>query len=393
MYKIALVVVAYNRLDSVSRILDSLNRSDYGGKDVTLIISVDKSNTDVVEKYAKDYSWKYGQKIVSTHEKNMGLRNHMLSLGSWFKDFDTLVILEDDIVVSPNFFSYVEQTVEKYAIEDQIAGISLFNFGVNYQTKNLFEPLKSEYDVYFMNCAMSWGEVWMKKQWKDFYNWYEKHLDFPTVHSLPTTICSWSNKSWLKYHTRYCIENNKYFVYPYTSFTTNMGDEGVHHRKGSRFETILTQVPLQYGSIGQLRLPDFTESCICYDGFFENKALYTALNLKEEECCLDLNSSNTNPMHKRYWLSTRLLDYKIIKSYALLYRPIEINIINKTDGHNIFLYDTSVVEKNPYKEEKALLLYGHRVHDIFSFLLDYGFFRMLKTSFLYTLDILKKRIL
>ena len=67
-----------------------------------------------VKKIANDYIWPYGKKIIKTHEQNLGLRNHMMSLGEWFEQFDTLVILEDDIIVSQCFYSYVRQASDKY---------------------------------------------------------------------------------------------------------------------------------------------------------------------------------------------------------------------------------------------------------------------------------------
>ena len=61
---IAIVVVTYNRVDSLSRLMDSLERASYGNDRIPLIISVDKSNTNVVEDFADNYVWPYGDKIV-----------------------------------------------------------------------------------------------------------------------------------------------------------------------------------------------------------------------------------------------------------------------------------------------------------------------------------------
>ena len=167
--------------------------------------------------------------------------------------------MEDDLTVSPNFYTYATLTVEKYFNDSNIAGISLFNFGLNYQTGNLFLPIKDENDVYFMNCAQSWGEIWMKKQWLAFYEWYNSHRDFPTESDiLPRKICQWKESSWLKYHTRYCIENNLFFVYPYTSYTTNNGDAGTHNRKATYIN--INQERLQMGNITSLQLPNFVKN-------------------------------------------------------------------------------------------------------------------------------------
>lgn len=131
MLKIGICCIAYNRLSSIKRLLHSLEQADYGNYNPTLIISIDKSNTDVVEEFSKGYSWKYGEKIVYTHEQNLGLRRHVLECGTHLDDFDALVVLEDDITVSPYFFQYTLQCVEKYSNDSRIAGVSLYNFPTN----------------------------------------------------------------------------------------------------------------------------------------------------------------------------------------------------------------------------------------------------------------------
>jgi hypothetical protein len=390
MNNIAIIAVAYNRVDSLSRLLKSLDLAYYE-EDVTLIISVDKSNTDIVERFADKYEWKHGEKIVDKHKKNLGLRSHMMSLGKWFDEFDAIVVLEDDIVVSPNFYTYTKQTVEKYSFCQNIAGISLYGFSINYQIGLPFQPVKEEHDVYFMNCAMSWGEVWMRDSWKKFYEWYLSHQDFPMMKHLPRSICLWNQKSWLKYHTRYCIEENKYFVHPYTSLCTNFGDAGEHSDGTSN---TIYQVPLQCGEKKSFILPDFGSRAVYYDGFFENIDLYKCLGYTLDELCLDLQGEWNNRLNKRYWLTTEIRDYRIIKSFALNYRPIELNIINNDNGNQIFLYDTTIIEKNTNKKNRKPFLYKYHLSNMFHFVRRYGYVYIIKEFVEILLDKLKilKRI-
>ena len=74
MENIAIVTVAYNRVKSLSRLLNSLLCADIDN--APLIISIDKSNTNEVERYANDFIWPYGEKKVITHKENLGLRKH-----------------------------------------------------------------------------------------------------------------------------------------------------------------------------------------------------------------------------------------------------------------------------------------------------------------------------
>ena len=371
---IAIVAVAYNRVKSLSRLLSSLGKADYENDRVTLIISVDKSNTNTVEQFADEFQWKHGEKIVDKHDENLGLRQHMMSLGKWFEWFDAIVVLEDDIVVSPNFYSYTCQAVNKYCTCTDIAGISLYSYSVNYQNSTPFQPYKDEHDAYFMNCAMSWGEVWMRDSWRCFYDWYLKHQDFPIMSHLPRGICAWNQKSWLKYHIRYCIEENKFFVHPYVSLTTNYGDVGEHNK--AMGDTVF-QVAMQQGKKKEFLLPDFGENSVRYDGFFENIALYSILGMSPAELCIDLYGEWHNRLKRRYWLTTQVADYKIVRSYGLNYRPIETNVIMDNKGCQIFLYDTQCVEKNDNDTKTFVLRYHHYIADMVSFVKKYGVNKLL----------------
>ena len=372
MHQIAIVIVGFNRLQSISRLLDSVSNAYYDSFNIPLVISIDKSDTDIIEQYADKFIWNYGEKTVIKHRERMGLRAHILSLGQLFDKYDALIILEDDLTVSPNFYTYAQQTVNKYFNDNNIAGISLFNFGVNYQTGGVFVPIKDENDVYFMNCAQSWGEIWMKNQWLQFWEWYNDHEVFPKESNiLPRQICGWRDSSWLKYHTRYCIENNLYFVYPYISFATNNGDTGFHN-KGKYCN--INQERLQMGKITHLHLPDFiANTVVCYDGFFENKNLTQYLGINSDECCIDLNGEKGNKTQKKYWLTMSPHNYKIIRQFGVRYRPIEQNIITATEGNDIFLYNTNVIERNTFKKRHfSRELYDIRQNEITSIVRKYG---------------------
>lgn len=377
--KLAIVVVAYNRTDTVGRLLNFLKNAQYNNKLVTLIISVDKSNTDIVEKYADSFVWPHGEKKVAKHSTNMGLRNHMLSLGKYFDEFDALCVLEDDIIVAPSFFLYSLACVECYADNNDIAGISLYNFPINYHNLRRFEPLKDKHDVYFMNCAMSWGEVWLKKQWCNFYEWYKcNDEEFSYNPYLPRSICSWGKKSWLKYHTRYCIENNKYFVFPYMALSTNPGEVGTHNSSQSNN---LFQCSLQYGIKENFCLPITIADGVKYDGFFENKSLASVLKLSEDEVCIDLNGLKKNIEDKRYWLTTENSNYKIIRQFALRFHPMEYNILFNVLGDVIKLYDTHIKNTNECNKKNHRILYDSYFHTSVDFIRRYGVLQIVKDCF------------
>lgn len=354
---IAICIIAYNRIDSLKRVLVSLEQAYYD-ENVPLIISIDKSNSTIVEQFAKQYEWNFGEKTVIVHPENLGLRKHVLKCGELLKKFDALIVLEDDISVTPSYFNYAKQCIEQFYNNDIIAGISLYNFPINYINKLPFYPMQSDSDIYLMKCAQSWGQIWMKKQWNNFINWYEKNSEeFCEQDHLPKNICKWPKSSWLKYHTKYCIENNKYFVYPYISLSTNNSDKGTHVGK----QNTLFQSYMLWGEKKKFKL----DPLVKYDGFFENENIIKSFNIKENDICIDFYGDKHNKQNCKYWLSRKVMDYHIICSYALTYKPYELNIILNNYGQDIFLYDTSKPYKQKTKkEEQTDFYYLYKIIDI-----------------------------
>lgn len=373
---IGICCIAYNRLDSLKRLLESLEKAVYKEYSPTLLISIDKSNTDIVENFSQNYIWKYGEKKVYTHSKNMGLRKHVLECGNRIKDYDALIVLEDDITVSPFFFEYALQTIQKYQNDNRIAGISLYNFPINYQSRLPFNPVRSEYDVFMMNCAQSWGQIWMKNQWESFMKWYESHNEEFNLSYLPQQLNEWPKSSWLKYHTRYCIEENKYFVYPYESLTTNNNDLGTHVKKTNNY----LQSTLQIYPKSTYKLPDFDKCPIVYDGFFEPQFLNNYLDIDSSNLCVNLLESKNECLFKRYLLTRKQYPFKIIKGFSLKYKPIEANIMWDIKGEDIFLYDTTQKEQNNKKKRNDRYyyhyLYGNAIENFIKF---YGISEAYKT--------------
>lgn len=355
---IAVCLIAYNRVYSLERLLASLDNAVYPCP-VKLYISVDKSDDDTVEMCAEGYQWKHGEKEVILHKENLGLRKHILSCGDLLQRHDALVVLEDDIVVASGFFLYVQAAVKEFAGRMDVAGISLYSFFVNYHSCQPFIPVKENSDVFMMQNAQSWGQVWMKEQWNAFKAWYDENCDaFGPMPHLPKSICSWSN-SWLKYHTRYCIENNKYFIYPYNSYTTCFSDVGEH----IKITSPVFQAPLFQATDFR---PNFSPT-VKYDCYFENQRIYEWLGMSAEELCLDYYGDNGNQGKCRYWLSRQLLPYKVVRSFGLLLRPYELNIKYSVEGSDLFLYDTEeaaevqIIPECRYRQ--FLYMYGTRFVD------------------------------
>ena len=69
--RIAVVVVGYNRINSIKRVLGSLSKAHYS-VDVPLVLSIDASGCLPLYEYVKSFEWKHGDKYVIIREKKWG---------------------------------------------------------------------------------------------------------------------------------------------------------------------------------------------------------------------------------------------------------------------------------------------------------------------------------
>ena len=350
---IAIVVVAYNRPDALSRLLDTLNNVDYEGYSVPLIISIDYSGSDGAFKVADAFSWKFGDKKIIRHELNLGLKKHVLSCGDLVKDYDAVIILEDDLLVSPAMFFYVSRAVEKYKNDGNIAATSLYAKGYSETALKPFVPAASGSDTYFIQTAESWGQVWMHDEWFRFREWYQVHREaFSDSEDIPKNVREWDDKSWKKFHIWYCIDQDKYTVYPYTALTTCRGEEGEHVKNSMN----TFQVPLLTSTMKAYHFADFSDAkAVRYDAFLER-----VLD-NDPDTCMDLYGQKTNYNSYRYVITPKCLDYQVVEAYGLLLRPHEENILQNEKGSYFVKYDLSTAQKNrvTVKTETALQYYHY----------------------------------
>ena len=353
--KVAIVTVGYNRINSMWRLLESLLKGDYSRyKGVPLIISIDCSGDEKLYQYVRDFNWPFGEKVVRIQEKRLGLKNHILSCGDLTKFFKGIILLEDDIYVTPNFYNYTVQAIDYYENEPKIASISLYNDEMNGFCWLPFSLLHKDSDVYTFQGVFSWGECWTERMWNDFREWNSKtKIDWDSV-DMPPQIKTW-DRAWSKFFHAYMVLNDLYSLCPYVSLTTNFSDAGEH---GGDNNTIV-QVNLQYG-YKEYNFKPFKE-LVHYDSFSNNKDLAETLNIPIDDLCIDLFGVRDNTKNKRYYLSVQQLPYKVVKSYGLFLRPQELNVMYDVSGSDIFLYDTS--EKFPKPKGKGkqsrLLYYLH----------------------------------
>ena len=369
MIRPAIVIIAYNREAAFRRLLHSIEEADYPDGDVTLIISVDRSTGhmgDLVREAAKDFDWKHGEKKLVFHEENLGLKKHVLSCGDFCKEYGAVIMLEDDLYVSPAYYSYAMQALEYTADNDRIGGISLYNHLLNVHAREPFQAIDAPCDNWYFQFASSWGQAFTKEQWNGFRSWLTVHDNTDLADTdLPYNVSGWSDRSWLKYYIKYLVDTDRFFLYPMVSYTTNFCDEGTHAKKAVND----LQVPLSAGR-KTFTFESLEESRSVYDAFFENirlrehvASILSALTngqVKPEQVAIDLYGYRGADVRADYLLSSKLLPYRCLKMYGRYLRPHDENIFQEIPGESFFLYDLHTNAKKPQGDQVEKLLYNYR---------------------------------
>lgn len=360
--EITVVAVGYNRVYALKRLLNSLNRAEYDYTDIRLVISLDHSDDREIAEMAEQFKWLHGEKLVITHTVRLGLREHILSCGDLTEKYGAVMILEDDLYVSPDYYNYAMKTLLKYGDHPKIAGIALYTKRELLESEYPFFPMKTGDDIYFQQFATSWGQVWNARMWKGFREWYKNNPVLPHHPDVPVEIWGYPESSWAKFYQTYIVDTGKFFVYSYDSLTTNFGEAGEHFTSNSSSaQSILFLGKKDY------RMPEF-ENGIKYDIYGEPIGLGKYLGIKEDELTCDIWGRKQEQAYRRYVLSSKKLGYKTIASYGMLMKPAELNIIEGIHGTDLALYDTCTLEteehkRNQEEEHIRLLEYGYGVLD------------------------------
>jgi hypothetical protein len=342
----ALIVIAYNRPHSLARILGSLDRASYPeGRSVPLIISIDKGDNQEVLEVADRFIWAHGEKTIIHQPQNLGLKKHVLSCGDLSEKYGSVIVLEDDLFVSPHFYEFALQSLTYFHDMPGLAGISLYTHRANVHANNLpFLPLDDGQDVFFMQMPSSWGQIWTWAWWQPFRQWLSEHEALMPEERIPAFVRAWPASSWLKHKIRYLVAQDRFYVYPRYSLSTNFGDTGTNFTSNST----VYQVPLSFGA-RRWSLGPLDQSVAVYDAYFEWESDRPHRLMPDLEgqpvvmnCYGQKDLNQYGPETLVLVNSDKLLD-KAKAAYGMEMRPFEMNLIEGIPGNQLQLIQNAAL--------------------------------------------------
>lgn len=333
----AIVVAAWNRPQSLQRLLEGLSRGHFPAGTI-LHISIDHFEYPDVRQLADAFVWSHGEKVVEQHPRRLGLRQHMLHCGGLTARYGSIILLEDDLAISPFAYGYAVESLAYFSEDEAIAGISLYDYAVAESCLQPFQPWLDQWDNWFLQMPSSWGAAFTAAQWQAFQDWLAVH--FQQLPTLPTYIETWSAQSWKKLFAAYLIATGRYFSYPRFSLTTNFEDFGAHaNTKG------LFQVPLLMGE-RQWKFGRIGDSLAVYDAHFEPLAenlKRIAPALAGHDFAVDLLGQKSSHFLTRPWTLTRRRGGGAVMTFSGNALPLELNLHLQSPGDDFRLVPAHAV--------------------------------------------------
>ena len=121
-----------------------------------------------VREIIKKEKW-CGNVHINYTEKNIGCRDSILNgISKIIGKYENVIVLEDDIITSPWFLTYMNSALNFYESRKSVFSISGWNFPKSVITI----PDDYQYDVYISRRILSWGWATWKDRWEQIdWNW------------------------------------------------------------------------------------------------------------------------------------------------------------------------------------------------------------------------------
>ena len=265
-----IVLFGFNRPDKLRACLDSLARNENSSAYI-LNVFIDgarnHSELELTEKCANllKMDWNFKEIRLVKRDINLGLAQSIIGgVSEVLESADSVIVLEDDLLVAPLFLTYMQTSLRKYSSEESVVSIHGYTYpGVGQGNK-----------CFFLKGADCWGWATWRDRWKEV-NWDTPSL----IHQISSTnrirefdldntanysvmleqqfhgeIDSWA----IRWHASAYLDE-KITLYPPVSFVNNVGSDGsgTHGRSTAftieSFAAVLPEYPDRIEEFGEAR--------------------------------------------------------------------------------------------------------------------------------------------
>lgn len=240
----------YNRLDETRQTVEALKCNILASSSLLFIFSDGPKNemitqkVDEVRQYIKTIT---GFKTIEIFESpiNKGLANSIIDgVTQIIKRYGRVIVLEDDLITSPNFLDFMNHSLDFYLCNDKIFSISGY-------TMDLPSLKFNKKDYYLSYRASSWGWATWENRWQvvDWEMCGYKSFEFNIIQQIkfmrggsdmPYMLWKQMNGKIDSWAIRWCynqFKNDQLTIYPTVSkiYNIGFGNNSTHTKTGSHF--------------------------------------------------------------------------------------------------------------------------------------------------------------
>ena len=252
-----IVLFTYDRLQHTVQTITALQKNEYASESDLIVYSDAPKNNESKERVENTRRYLNsitGFKSVSVvaREENFGLANSIIDgVTTVVNKYGRIIVLEDDLITSPFFLKYMNESLEIYKNDTQVACIHGYVY-----------PIKKKLpDTFFLKGADCWGWATWRRGWEVFNPDGEsllkelerqkltKKFDFdgsyPYTKMLRKQIKGVTNSWAIRWYASAFL-NNKFTLYPNKSLIYNSGNDGsgTNCVQSNTFEVEMSSIPI-----------------------------------------------------------------------------------------------------------------------------------------------------
>jgi len=155
----------FNRPDHTRQTIESLKKCpEYGDSPLYIFCDGPRSSAEqLIVRQARNAA-RYlveNKAIFVESDVNKGLANSIIEgVGYLCGKYGRVIVVEDDLIVSQAFLTYLNAALEKYADYEKVMQISAHMFPV--------QKFSTKLDAFFLPFTTSWGWATWQRSWKQF---------------------------------------------------------------------------------------------------------------------------------------------------------------------------------------------------------------------------------
>lgn len=235
----------YTRLEETLRTLNALKQNFLAGESKLYVFSDgaknerDQAKVQAVRDALQNIDGFAAVELIAS-ETNKGLATSIISgVSAVLKVSDRIIVVEDDLVASPNFLDFMNEALTFYEREEQVQSISGYSLQIG----------QSGMEIYFQQRPGSWGWATWRNRWDEHIfdkmairKKLEAEPELPNRFArqcgqdMPRMLLDSINNRNDSWYVRWTFDHflkDHYALYPTGSFIDNIGFEpDATHCKG-----------------------------------------------------------------------------------------------------------------------------------------------------------------